>query len=262
MDTRESSRVVVVIPTFNERHNITPLVHAVVEHGFEVLIVDDSSPDGTGAEADRLASELPGVSVCHRPRREGLGPAYAEGFRLAMSAPVDVVCGMDADLSHDPAVLPRLVEPILEDRADMTIGSRYIEGGGIPHWSLFRRGLSQWGNIYARWALGIRVHDATSGYRAYRSQALERLEVATCQAVGYLFLTEISWRATSAGLRIEEVPINFRHRIHGESKMGGRIILEAMALVTVWGLRRLVGKSHGPETSGDIDLDRTRSPDS
>lgn len=255
-------RVVVVIPTYNERDNLAELAKAVTGQGFEVLIVDDSSPDGTGAEADRLAAEMPGLSVCHRDERQGLGPAYAEGFDLALKAGYDIICGMDADLSHDPAVLPDLVAPIAESQADMVIGSRYVASAGIPDWSWFRRTLSRWGNIYSRWALGLGVQDATSGFRAYRAGALERLEVASCKAVGYLFLTEITWRATRLGLRIAEIPITFRRRRRGDSKMGGRIIFEAMALVTFWGLRRRIfGQGVKPESTSDPDLDRTSGSD-
>lgn len=258
----EKLRVVVVMPTYNERGNLAELVETVIGHGYEALVVDDDSPDGTGAEADRLAAQTPGLSVCHRHERQGLGPAYAEGFDLAIKAGYDIICGMDADLSHDPAVLPDLVAPVAEAQADMVIGSRYVAGGGIPDWSIFRRALSHWGNIYARWALGIEVKDATSGLRAYRANALERLEVASCRSVGYLFLTEVSWRATVLGLDITEIPITFRRRLRGESKMGGRIIFEAMALVTFWGLRRrLFGQSVKPEAISDPDLDRAGGSD-
>ncbi len=258
----QQPRVVVVIPTFNERENLAELTSTVADHGYDVLIVDDSSPDGTGAEADRLAKMDSRISVCHRAERQGLGPAYAQGFSWALESGYDVICGMDGDLSHDPADIPRLVAPIARDGADLVIGSRYIEGGAIPNWSIFRRFLSAWGNIYARRALRMRVKDATSGYRAYRAEALRRLNVSTCKAVGYLFLTEVTWRATASGLRIVEVPIVFRRRSHGESKMGGRIILEAMALVTFWGVRaRLPGQGVKPEATRNIDLDRTGGPD-
>lgn len=230
--------VVAVIPTYNERDNLSPLIAATLEHGYRVLVVDDGSPDGTGALADELATRLREVSVLHRPRKEGLGRAYAEGFAAALAMGASVVCEMDADLSHDPADLPRLVAAV-EEGADLAIGSRYIPGGATPDWPLRRRLLSRGGNVYARLMLGLPVRDATSGFRAFRASILRALEPDTCRASGYGFQVEMAWRAARRGARVVEVPIVFRDRRYGESKMRGAIVYEAMWLVTKWGLRRI-----------------------
>ncbi len=236
--------VVAVIPTYNERDNLSPLIDATLEHGYRVLVVDDGSPDGTGALADELARSHREVSVLHRPRKEGLGRAYAEGFATALGQGAGVVCEMDADFSHDPADLPRLVAAV-DEGADLAIGSRYIPGGATPDWPLRRRWLSRGGNIYARLMLGLSVRDATSGFRAFRASILQALEPETCRASGYGFQVEMAWRATRRGARVVEVPIVFRDRRYGESKMRGAIVYEAMWLVTKWGLRRMVSRLPG-----------------
>ena len=241
-----SPLVVVVIPTYNERSNLPRLVKSVARHGYRMLIVDDASPDGTGEVAEAAASDFETVDVVHRTTREGLGPAYTAGFDQALSLCADIVCGMDADFSHDPQILPDLVAPVAAGRADMVIGSRYVPGGSTPDWALHRRLLSRGGNIYGRRLLGLRVRDATSGYRVYRADALRALEFASCTAVGYLYLTEMTWRATRLGLRVAELPITFRDRQFGQSKMGGAIVLEAMWWVTIWGIERLLGLSWTP----------------
>lgn len=202
------------------------------------MIVDDASPDGTGELADRLAGDLPGVSVLHRPEKAGLGPAYAAGFEAALAEGADILCEMDADFSHDPEDVPRLVDAVRRG-ADLAIGSRYVPGGGIPDWPIVRRLLSKGGNVYARAMLGLPVHDATAGFRAYKASALRLLRPETCQSAGYAFQIEMTRRAVDAGLRIVEVPIIFRDRAAGTSKMGGRIVIEAMWLVTKWGVERL-----------------------
>lgn len=202
------------------------------------MIVDDASPDGTGELADRLAGDLPGVSVLHRPEKAGLGPAYAAGFEAALAEGADILCEMDADFSHDPEDVPRLVDAVRRG-ADLAIGSRYVPGGGIPDWPIVRRLLSKGGNVYARAMLGLPVHDATAGFRAYKASALRLLRPETCQSAGYAFQIEMTRRAVDAGLRIVEVPITFRDRAAGTSKMGGRIVIEAMWLVTKWGVERL-----------------------
>jgi dolichol-phosphate mannosyltransferase len=233
-----TDRVTVVIPTFNERENLTQIVAAVTEQGYRVLVVDDSSPDGTGEMADRIAVQDPLVTVIHRPAKEGLGSAYAAGFDSALEAGAEIIVEMDADFSHDPADLPRLVAAI-DGGADMAIGSRYVRGGSTPDWPASRQAISRGGNLYARMMLGLPVRDATAGFRAMRSGALRTLPYPSAEASGYGFQVEMAWRAHQHGLAIVEVPIIFRDRTRGTSKMGTGIVFEAMKLVTVWGLRRL-----------------------
>jgi dolichol-phosphate mannosyltransferase len=229
---------IVVVPTFNERENLTALIDAVTANGYQMLIVDDASPDGTGALADELAETLAGVQVLHRPAKQGLGPAYAAGFAEALRLGADIVGQMDADFSHDPADLPRLMQPVSEG-ADVVIGSRYVPGGSTPDWATGRRLLSSGGNRYARAMLGSRIRDLTGGFRMWRAAVLESLRPETCRASGYAFQVEMAWRAERAGRRVVEVPIVFRDRRVGESKMDRRIVAEAMRLVTGWGIRRV-----------------------
>lgn len=235
-----TDRVTCIVPTYNERENLPDIAKAVRSHGYRLLIVDDASPDGTGDIADGIAREDPLTSVLHRPAKEGLGPAYAAGFDVALSGGAGIIVEMDADFSHDPADLPRLVDAI-ERGADLVIGSRYVPGGATPDWPLPRRLISRGGNLYARMMLGIPIHDATAGFRAFRAAALEKLDYSGAEASGYGFQVEMAWRAHRAGLRITEIPISFSDRIRGKSKMGLPIVLEAMRLVTVWGLGRLLG---------------------
>ena len=230
--------VVVVVPTYNERANLPHLVAAVRLAGYQILIVDDASPDGTGDVAEALAAADSGVSVIHRAAKEGLGPAYAEGFDRALETGAGVVVEMDADFSHNPSDLPRLLQAV-EDGADLAIGSRYVPGGSTPDWPWHRRFLSRGGNLYARTMLGLPVADATAGFRAFRSDALRRLPYRSAEASGYGFQVEMAWRAHQSGLRIVEVPIVFRDREMGTSKMNNDIVIEAMRLVTLWGLGRL-----------------------
>lgn len=230
-------QVTVVVPTYNERENLDDIVRAVMAHGYRVMIVDDSSPDGTGEIADGLAEGHEKVSVLHRTSKQGLGPAYAAAFDQLLDGDSDVIIEMDADFSHDPADLPRLLEAI-EAGADLAIGSRYVPGGDTPDWPLIRRMISQGGNLYARVMLGISVADATAGFRAFRSEALRRLPYGSAEASGYGFQVEMAWRASEAGLTITEVPVSFKDRTRGKSKMGLKIVVEAMWLVTVWGLGR------------------------
>lgn len=231
-------RVTCIVPTYNERENLPEIAKAVAEHGYRLLIVDDASPDGTGEIADDIARSAPLTSVLHRPRKEGLGPAYVAAFDLALGQGAEVLVEMDADFSHDPVDLPRLVEAVAGG-ADLVIGSRYVPGGSTPDWPWLRRLISRGGNFYARTMLGIPVRDATAGFRAFRAGALRELSYADTEASGYGFQVEMAWRAHVKGLRIEEVPISFRDRTRGKSKMGPPIVLEAMRLVTVWGLGRL-----------------------
>lgn len=234
--------VLVIVPTYNERDNIRPIVSAVRDHGYDVLVVDDGSPDGTGGIADELAEADEGVHVLHRTTKEGLGPAYAAGFARGLSMGAEILCEMDADFSHDPADLPRLVAAV-RDGADLAIGSRYVEGGGTDGWPWHRIAISRGGNRYASMMLGVHVADATAGFRAFRDTTLRKVDPSTCEASGYGFQVEMAWRTEQAGLTIVEVPITFRDRRYGESKMSGRIAAEAMALVTKWGFGRLFRKA-------------------
>ena len=230
--------ITVVVPTYNERTNLPHLVAAIRLAGYRVLVVDDGSPDGTGDVAEALAASDEGVSVHHRPQKLGLGPAYADGFDRAIAEGAEVVVEMDADFSHNPNDLPTLIEAV-DGGADLAIGSRYVPGGSTPDWPFFRRFLSRGGNIYARTMLGIPVRDATAGFRAFRSEALQRLPYRQAEASGYGFQVEMAWRAHQLGLTITEVPIVFRDREHGTSKMSRDIVIEAMKLVTMWGLSRI-----------------------
>src|SRR5919106_725227 len=217
-----------VLPTYDEASNVEPLVAAVREHlpeGARILIVDDNSPDGTGEIADRLAGEIEGVSVLHRARKEGIGPAYVAGFSRALDAGAELVAQMDADFSHDPHDLPRLLEAA-ED-ADLVLGSRYVDGGGVTDWGPARRAVSRWGSAYARTALGIDVSDLTGGFKVFRRRVLESIDLQSLASLGYAFQVETTFRAIQAGFRVAEVPIVFRDRRVGSSKMTGGIVLEA-----------------------------------
>lgn len=232
--------VIVIVPTYNEAENVTAIAAAVRAHGHRLLIVDDGSPDGTGELADALAVADQGVAVLHRDTKAGLGEAYAAGFARALELDGTVLCEMDADFSHDPADLPRLIAAI-DEGADLVIGSRYVPGGGIDDWPWYRKAISNGGNRYATFMLGMNVKDATAGYRAFRADAVRRLHPETCDASGYAFQVEMAWRASEAGLNIVEVPIRFRDREAGTSKMSMSIALEAMGLVTRWGWQRRFG---------------------
>jgi dolichol-phosphate mannosyltransferase len=236
--------VVVVLPTYNEAENLRRVIAAVRAQGVRVLIVDDDSPDGTGAIAESLADGYR-VAVLHRKTKQGLGPAYAAGFRRAIGSYADIICEMDADLSHDPNDLPRLIGAV-DAGADMALGSRYVPGGGVEDWPWHRRALSRGGNIYAATMLGGSIHDMTSGFRAYQVDALKRLDPWRAEASGYGFQIEMAWRARALGLDIVEVPIIFRDRFEGTSKMDRSIALEAVGLVTKWGVRRMTGRLRLP----------------
>ena len=239
-------RVTVVLPTFNERENIAEITQAVLRHGYRVLIVDDGSPDGTGDIADEIARTHTGVDVVHRASKEGLGRAYGAGFQRALASGAEVIVEMDADFSHDPNDLPRLVHSIQEG-ADVAIGSRYVPGGSTPDWPFFRRLISKGGNFYARLMLGTPIRDMTAGFRAFTSSALERLPFQLAQASGYGFQVEMAWHAHAMGMRVDEVPVIFRDRVRGTSKMGASIVAEAMWLVTKWGVGRFLGVLRSPD---------------
>ena len=231
-------RTLIVLPTFNEADNIVEVLRKLRAFVPEasVLVVDDSSPDGTADLVEEVAEQIGDVSVMRRPAKSGLGSAYRDGFRRGLAVGCDVMVEMDSDLSHDPAALPSLLTAVA-DGAALALGSRYIPGGSIPDWSWHRRALSRWGNRYAAAVLGIDVKDATSGYRAYRAEALTNIDFHTVQADGYGFQVEMAYRVLASGGRIVEVPISFTDRVRGESKMSSRIVIEALVLVTWWAIR-------------------------
>jgi len=238
----------VVLPTFNEAENIERMVEALdpkLDPGDRILIVDDNSPDGTGRIADRIAAGDRRVSVLHRTRKEGLGPAYLAGFREALAGGADLVVQMDADFSHDPAYLPRLLAASGE--ADLVIGSRYVPGGGVTEWGRARRLLSRGGSLYARRILGVEVRDLTGGFKCFRREVLEALDFERVAASGYSFQVEMTWRTIEAGFTVMEVPITFRERDFGESKMSLAIVAEAAWRVPALrvGARRAGGHRSG-----------------
>ena len=229
-------RVTVVVPTYNEADNIETVVRAVRKElpDAQMLVVDDNSPDGTGRLAERLGEELGNVEVVHRRTKDGLGAAYRAGLREAIARGADICIQMDADLSHDPAVLPALVA-IVEHGADLAVGSRYVPGGITLNWPRRRRWVSRWGNRYAAGVLGLALNDVTAGYRAYRTEMLEQMEFDSVTAEGYGFQIEMTYRIVRLGGRVVEFPITFKDRSEGESKFTGSIVREALGLVlTLW----------------------------
>ncbi|MEJ1154687.1 MULTISPECIES: polyprenol monophosphomannose synthase [Microbacterium] len=226
-----------IIPTYNELENIEGVVGRVLAAGrSDVLVVDDSSPDGTGALADRLALTHAEVSVLHRTTKEGLGRAYLAGFAWGRDRGYKVLVEMDADGSHEPESLPAMLDAL--ETADIVLGSRWVPGGSVVNWPLHRKILSRGGNLYARLALGIDVRDATGGYRAYRASALDAIGLDGVASQGYCFQLDLLWRGLERGLRVVELPITFIEREHGVSKMSGNIVRESLWNVTVWGVRR------------------------
>lgn len=232
----EAGRTVMVMPTYNEAENLAWIIGRLraAEPDVDVLVVDDGSPDGTGAIADRIAAEDPQVQVMHREAKGGLGAAYVAGFQHVLAQGYDVIGEMDADGSHQPEELHRLREGLVE--ADLVIGSRYVRGGSIVNWPLFRRLLSLFGNMYVKLLLGMRLRDATAGYRLYRRTTLERIDIASVTTTGYVFQTDLAWRTVQAGLRVQEVPIEFVERVRGESKMSRDVAAESLRKITRWGL--------------------------
>ena len=233
-------RTLICLPTYNERENLDAMVHALGEvglDGLEVLVIDDSSPDGTGEIADRLAAELPWVSVLHRERKQGLGPAYLAGFRRALELGADLVFEMDCDFSHDPADVPRLAAAAAD--ADLVLGSRYVEGGGTRNWGLVRRFISRGGSLYAQVLLQLGIRDLTGGFKCYRRAVLETIDLDAISSLGYAFQIETTYRALRAGFRVVEVPITFADREVGGSKMSKAIVLEAIWKVPLLRLRAL-----------------------
>jgi glycosyltransferase involved in cell wall biosynthesis len=242
--------VLVVMPTYNERENVAAVLNAVRESipGADILVVDDNSPDGTAKLVNETSEALGRIDLLQRPGKQGLGSAYREGFRIAIERGYDAVVSMDVDLSHDPAVILEMIR-LLEAGADAVIGSRYVPGGATVDWPLHRRVLSRWGNRYTSRVLGLPIRDCTSGFRAYRGDALARIDTGSTTAEGYAFLTELVRRLVRDGSRVAETPIVFTDRRHGTSKMSGRIVVESMLLVTRWGLgdlfNRLAGRGDG-----------------
>jgi len=233
-------RAVVCMPTYNERENLEAMLRALAEKGVAVLVIDDNSPDGTGELADRLAAELDHVRVLHRERKEGLGPAYIAGFRRALAEGADLVLEMDADFSHDPGDVPRLVAAASD--ADLVIGSRYVDGGAVADWGAVRRFISAGGSLYARVLLQVGVRDMTAGFKCYRREVLETIDLDAVAARGYAFQIETTYRTLRAGFRVAEVPITFADRERGGSKMSRSIVLEAIWKVPALRLRALAGR--------------------
>jgi dolichol-phosphate mannosyltransferase len=226
-----------ILPTYNEAENLRAIVAAAGDvlaaaapEGFRVLVVDDGSPDGTGRMADELAAEKPWLAVLHRTEKNGIGPAYLAGFRHALDRGAGYLMEMDSDFSHDPADLARLLQAV-DGGADLALGSRYVPGGGVSDWGLLRRFVSEGGSTYARWVLGLQIKDLTGGFKCFRREVLEAIQLDGVRSQGYAFQVELTYRAVQAGFRVVEVPIVFRDRQQGESKMSWRIAAEAMWLV-------------------------------
>jgi dolichol-phosphate mannosyltransferase len=237
---------VVVVPTYQEAGNIVRFLHevrAALPDG-HIVIVDDNSPDGTGALADEVAAELGNIRVLHRASKAGLGSAYRHGFSVVLEEGYDAIVSMDCDFSHSPAVIPAMLAR-LEQGADTVIGSRYVPGGGTRNWPLHRRVLSRWGNRYTSFVLGLGIRDCTAGFRAYRASALRSIDPTSTAAEGYTFLTELMRRLILGNFKVVEHPIMFVDREVGTSKMSGRIVVESMLLVTRWGVQDLWARMRG-----------------
>jgi glycosyltransferase involved in cell wall biosynthesis len=251
-------KTLVVLPTYNESATVAEVlrrIRASASDTVDVLVVDDGSPDGTAEIAQALAGEIGGVEVLRRPAKSGLGSAYREGFKIGLGRGYEALVEMDADLSHDPAVLGDLLAE-LDSGADLVIGTRYMPGGRIPDWPWHRRAISRAGNLYARWMLGLSARDATSGYRAYHRRALERINLTAVRADGYGFQVEMAYKVERAGGVLAEVPIEFHDRTLGRSKMSSRIVAEALALVTWWGIS---ARWRARRKRGGLDVDTVRA---
>ncbi len=235
--------VLVVMPTYNERENVAAVLQAVRASvpSADILVVDDNSPDGTAKIVNETGESLGRIDLLQRPGKQGLGSAYRQGFSLALDRGYDVIVSMDVDFSHDPAVLPEMLR-LIDAGADAVIGSRYVPGGATVDWPVHRRVLSRWGNRYTSLVLGLQIRDCTSGYRAYRADALAEIDASSTTAEGYAFLTELVRRLVRSGRRVMETPIVFTDRRYGTSKMSSRIIAESMLLVTGWGARDIVSR--------------------
>jgi dolichol-phosphate mannosyltransferase len=249
--TGSGDQVAVVIPTYDERDTLPIILRRLRDAvpGAHALVVDDASPDGTGEVADELAAADPHVHVLHRSGKAGLGVAYVAGFRWALEQGYDVIVEMDADGSHAPEDLPRLLDALADDTpgsgADLVLGSRYVPGGRVVNWPWHRAWLSRGGNIYSRLALGVHINDVTGGFRAYRRHVLQALDIDTVASQGYCFQVDLAWRAVRAGFTVAEVPITFTERELGRSKMTSSIVREALWRVTVWGVRHRMAQLRG-----------------
>lgn len=252
-----SDRVWVVLPTYNESGNLEPISRAILAAlpGATLLVVDDASPDGTGVMADELAAADPRIRVLHRPGKEGLGPAYRQGFRVALDGGAGIVAQMDADFSHDPATLPALIEPVAAGSADLVIGSRYTHGGRVLDWGLSRRVISRGGSVFARTVLGLSVNDLTGGFKAWRAETLAAVSGGEVRAGGYVFQIEMTYRASRAGARVVEVPVTFADRRVGASKMSKRIVGEAFVVVLALRWEELRGTRAGAREVGTEHTD-------
>jgi dolichol-phosphate mannosyltransferase len=241
----DAPKVVVIIPTYNERENLPIILDRLFAAvpAAHSLVVDDGSPDGTGDVADKIAAEDGRVKVLHRTEKAGLGAAYVAGFRWALDAGYDLIVEMDADGSHAPEQLPRLLAATRH--ADLVLGSRWVPGGQVVNWPKSREMLSRGGNLYTRLALGIELHDATGGYRVYRRTVLQTIELSGISSQGYCFQVDLAWRTVQAGFRVVEVPITFAEREIGESKMSGSIVREALLRVTEWGAAHRAAQLRG-----------------
>ena len=233
-------QAVVCLPTYNERENLEPMLRALGDKGVRVLVIDDSSPDGTGEIADRLGSELDYVDVLHRERKEGLGPAYLAGFRRALADGAELVLEMDCDFSHSPDDVPRLLAGARD--ADLVLGSRYVDGGSIGNWGVVRRLVSAGGSLYARVVLGCPIRDLTGGFKCYRREVLETIDLDAIASRGYAFQIETTYRALRAGFRVQEIPIHFVDREEGGSKMSRTIVVEAIWKVPALRVAALRGR--------------------
>ena len=243
-------RVVMVVPTYDEADNLEWILARLrrAHPEIDVLVVDDESPDGTGELADRLAEEDPRLHVLHRAATGGLGAAYLDGFRWALAEGYDVIGEMDADGSHRPEELHRLLAALQD--ADLVIGARWVPGGSVTNWPLRRQALSRGGNLYVRLLLGVDVRDATSGYRLFRRATLEKIDLASVRSTGYVFQTDLVARTLQAGLTVREVPIEFVERVRGSSKMSGRVAAESLRRITAWGVRERVAQLRGRRRRG------------
>jgi dolichol-phosphate mannosyltransferase len=247
-------RVVMVVPTYNEAENLAWIIGRVrqAQPSFDVLVVDDNSPDGTGDIADALAAD-PQVHVLHREGKAGLGAAYLAGFAWALDAGYDVIGEMDADGSHQPEQLGRLLSALAD--ADLVIGSRWVPGGSVVNWPWQREILSRGGNLYVRVLLGVAVRDATAGFRLYRRTALESIRLEEVESTGYVFQTDLVTRTLRAGLRVREVPIEFVERVRGDSKMSGQVALESLKRISRWGLRERWERVTGGRSQGRAKIE-------
>ena len=259
MSSVEGLRSLIVLPTYNERENIEAILSAILSQSddFDVLVVDDNSPDGTGQIVDRLASSNPRVQVMHRAEKSGLGTAYIQGFGWALARDYAYIFEMDADFSHDPADLVRLRAPLIAGYADASVGSRWVAGGGTRNWSFLRTFISRGGSLYSRLILGIPVQDLTSGFKCFSRRVLEHLDLETVHSNGYAFQVEMNYRCYRRGFRVREVPIVFVDRRVGKSKMGSHIVTEAMMVVLRLRFQRSDGEASGSGSPAAAKYSRT-----